>query len=86
MPVSKKMWLDPKEKHTLEIFTWMEVGLYTAVLGWILHNLWRFIRKEGRWKRFEISAFYTYAFVLIILRLGLMLGFVSSWSESYPTG
>merc|ERR1711957_159756 len=49
----------------------------------ILHNFFRFIVKEGRWKETGIMPFYVFAFLTVGLRMGMIVGYNVSYSLRY---
>ena len=46
---------------------------YTALLGYLLHNMIMYVVGQSRFKIFHISLFYVLAFVIIVLRLGVFI-------------
>merc|ERR1711957_601116 len=83
MPVSKKMDLSSEEAYLLDVTHTIELTLYSLVMLGILHNFFRFIVKEGRWKETGIMPFYVFAFLTVGLRMGMIVGYNVSYSLRY---
>jgi len=79
------MDLTSEEAYLLDVTHAIELTLYSLVMLGILHNFFRFIIKDGRWKETGITPFYVFAFLTVGLRIGMIVGYNVSYSLSYRT-
>ena len=61
-------------------FTYVDFGLYCALLLFALRNIWVVVIKKQRYKRLPIPAFYTFAVVTLTLRPFFIIG---SWTDDW---
>jgi hypothetical protein len=84
MAKDKGNYLSADEKYLLDVTQVIMMTLYTAVMVGILHNFFRFIVKDGRWKQveyYDIAPFYLFAFFCVGLRMVTIVGYNRAYSE-----
>jgi len=61
----EKEWAVPM----LKAWCWIDFATYTCILGLSLHNAFKFLYSQGRWKNFYLTGFYTLTVLVALIRI-----------------
>ena len=62
-----------ESRRVLLYAIYLMIGLFTALLTGLCHNVAVYVIGQGRCKTFHISLFYILAFIIIVLRIVVFL-------------
>ena len=61
--------MDLKQDITVIILTYISIFLYSTMFGLEIYNMYKFLYKQGKYKIFPLTLFYTLATPVTVLRI-----------------
>ena len=72
-PSNKTCFTSPTQFHDLYVVNVTELCIYSCVLIFLMHNIWRYLIEQGRYKVFTLYQFYILGFLLVSSRMTMLI-------------